>query len=368
MAIVIGLIARAALQQRSFESLCATGADRFSLPPVAVIVPARDEALNIGPCLASISTQDYAATGLGIVVIDDGSSDDTAAIARVAAARDPRVLVRPAGELPTGWVGKPHACWVGALEADERAEWLCFVDADTRLAPEALAAAVARAIRGDIDMLCLAPRQELGSFAERLVIPCGLYVLAFIGRMEDEGSGDPERVVAAGQLMLVRRSVYMAVGGHAAVAGAIAEDLALAQAVVRAGGRVRMMGGERLASVRMYRDWQGLWHGFAKNLVDLFGGSANTVGVAVTGFLLAWTAVLLPLGVALAGTGPALIVALAASAAVLGFHVAGAFFLRIPVWYGLLFPLGYTVGAAIALDSVRRRCGGTTLWKGRAYP
>jgi chlorobactene glucosyltransferase len=129
-----------------------------------------------------------------------------------------------------------------------------------------------------------------------------------------------------------------------------------------------MRGGERLASVRMYRDWQGLWHGFAKNLVDLFGGSANTVGVAVAGFLLAWTAVLLPLGVALAGSGPALMVALAASAAVLGFHVAGAFFLRIPVWYGLLFPLGYTVGAAIALDSVRRRCGGTTLWKGRAYP
>src|SRR5437764_9783884 len=145
------------------------------LPAVAVIVPARNEIANIGICLAGLTAQRGLNGGLSIIVVDDGSQDGTGQVVVRSARDDPRVELINPGELPAGWMGKPHACWQGALQSN--AEWLCFIDADVRATPDLIAAALEAALQQRIDMLSLNPLQELGTFWERLIIPAGLVLI-----------------------------------------------------------------------------------------------------------------------------------------------------------------------------------------------
>jgi chlorobactene glucosyltransferase len=282
--------------------------------------------------------------------------------------------VLEAPPLPPGWIGKCHACWVGACAVAPETEWLCFLDADVRPKPALLARAFATAQSERLDLLSLAPRQELGSFAERLVMPCGLYMMAFCQDLGDLQSRAGDDATATGQFMLVRRPAYEAAGGHAAVRNIICEDVALARAIKRAGGRVALHDGREAISARMYTGWRSLWEGVAKNLVDMLGGPVPTLVSALAATAIAWAAVLIPAVDAIGCAGGsssscvALGPALAASAAAVGFHVAGAHYFGIPLWYGLLFPAGYTVGAVMAIDSLRLRMSGRVTWKGRTYP
>jgi chlorobactene glucosyltransferase len=370
LALVVWLISRAFRQRNVLPALpaAATSADT---PALAVIVPARDESANIGPCIRALLAQDY--PRLRIIVADDCSTDDTAEVVAALAARDSRLMLRRVPALPPGWKGKVHACRHGADAAPSDIEWLCFIDADMRASPALLASAVAAARAGKLDLLSLAPRHELKSFAERLMIPCGLYLLAFSQDLARVQGPDSDEVVAMGQFMLLRRQAYNAVGGHAAVRSAICEDVALAHLLKTRGFRVLLQDGSRLLSGRMYTGWSTLWPGIAKNLTDMLGGPLPTVTTAAAGFTIAWTAVLLPLldlygclhGARLAcwALGPTL----AGSLMAFGLHIAGAVHFRIPFWYGLLFPLGYSIGAVMAFDSLRRRLVGRIPWKGRVY-
>ena len=367
---VLWLLLRALRQRGALRSLLPV---RFSgqAPSVAVIVPARDEAGNIARCLTALSAQ--VLPGPRIVVVDDQSTDATAAIAAAFAERNPRIQLLQAPTLPPGWVGKCHACWIGARAA-LAVDWLCFMDADVTAEPMLIASAVETAETEALDLLSLAPRHELESFAERLMLPCGLYLLAFIRDLRRIPAPDQPEVHVTGQCMLVRRTAYDAIGGHQAVRNAICEDMALAGLIKRSGRKIALYGGERLLSTRMYGGWRTLWPGLAKNLVEMLGGTRSTVLTALVGVALAWAAVLVPLMDALAcrdgapGACEALALALPASAAAFGLHLAGTRFFHIPLWYGLIFPLGYTAGALIAIDSVRRRLSGRVTWKGRTYP
>src|SRR5215469_13318220 len=375
LAAVIWLIARA-FQQRHFlpslkpsEPLSAEQAAK-----IAVIVPARDEDANIERCLRSFVTQTYPLSALRIVVIDDHSRDRTLAIATALAEQHPQLTVLRSPPLPPHWVGKSHACWIGARTVEEGTDWLCFVDADVWAEPALIASAVAAATAQALDFLSLAPRQELESFAERLVMPCGLYLLAFCQDLRTVQARNSAEVTATGQFMLVRRTFYEAIGGHAAVRGAICEDLMLARLLKRSGGYAILQDGRRLLATRMYRGWSTLWIGIAKNLSEMLGGPLRTIVIAGIAVVLAWAAWLIPLIDGLncaAGSWEscvALIPASLGSAAALGLHIAGAAYFGIPPWYGLLFPLGYSAGALLAIDSVRRRLSGRISWKGRTYP
>lgn len=343
-------------------------------PPLAVIVPARNEEANIAACLRGLLAQDYPASAFSVLVVDDHSSDATTAIARSMARSHGVVTVLTTPPLPPRWIGKSHACWIGANAASSAAEWLCFVDADVRFATDLLSRAMSAVNAESLDLLSLAPRQELGSFAERLVMPCGLYLLGFCQDLRDVQSRQGRDVTATGQFMLIRRSAYDAVGGHAAIRSDICEDTALARLIKRNGGYVLMHDGAGLLSTRMYTGWQTLWPGVAKNLVDMLGGTRSTVTIALAAVVLSWAAWLVPVADAascIAGTPHACLAlapAAAASAATFGLHIAGTWFFRIPFWYGFLFPLGYTAGAAMAFDSIRRRWRGQITWKGRTYP
>jgi chlorobactene glucosyltransferase len=372
---VIWLIARAFQQHGLLQSL-----KPVEPPPVAraakvaVIVPARDEAANIKRCLRSLTAQTYPAPRLRIVVIDDHSRDGTFAIASALAQTCPQLTVLRSPPLPPHWVGKSHACWIGARAAEENTDWLCFVDADVWAEPALIASAIAAANAEALDLLSLAPRQELQSFAERLVMPCGLYLLAFCQDLRTVQARNSSEVTATGQFMLVRRAYYEAIGGHAAVRGAICEDLMLARLLKRSGGHAILQDGRRVLSTRMYRGWSTLWIGIAKNLSEMLGGPPRTMAIAAAAVVLAWAAWLIPLRDALdcaqgsTGGCVGLIPAALGFAAALGLHIAGAFYFGIPPWYGLLFPLGYSAGALIAIDSVRRRLSGRVSWKGRTYP
>jgi chlorobactene glucosyltransferase len=372
LALVILLLARA-FDQRGLLRPLPRGVP-CAAPTVTVIVPARNEEINIGHCLRGLLKQNYPASRFQLLLVDDHSIDNTASIALSLACDDRRLSVLRSPPLPSRWLGKSHACWIGAQATSDETEWLCFVDADVRPEPELLTRAVATAGSQRLDLLSLIPRQEFGSFAERLVMPCGFYLLAFCQDLRALQSRDGDDTTATGQFMLIRRGVYEAVGGHAAVHEVICEDLALARLIKRHKGHVALYDGKEVISVRMYRGWVALWEGVTKNLVDMLGGPFQTVATAAIGTVLAGAAWLLPGvdAVRCAVGAPwgclALAPALVASCAAIGFHVAGACYFRIPLWYGLLFPLGYTAGALMAIDSLRRRLRGCVSWKGRTYP
>ncbi len=340
---------------------------------VEVIVPARNEVSNIRECLERLVVQTYPPGKLSITVVDDGSEDGTDEIIAAFARSHPRVRWLRSGPLEAGWTGKTQACWRGAAEASPDVEWLAFIDADMRAEPSLIASAVAEAERG-IGLLSLAPKHRLVSFAERLMIPCGLYLLGFrqdLANIRSRGSGEAN---VSGQFMLIRRSAYQQVGGHATVAAAICEDLELARQMKKSGFSIALMDGTPILSTRMYSGWATLWPGFAKNVLEMFGGVGSTLTTGAIAVVVSWSLVILPaVDYATGGGGSlegsiAFALAVAAAAAAVGFHLAGAAHFRVPLWYGFLFPVAYTLGAVIALDGLRRRVTGRVAWKGRVYP
>lgn len=372
-AIVAGLLFRAVQQFRGYDSIRAEKRLLEDLPSLTVIVPARNEAERIGDCLEGLLGQDYPSEQLTMIVVDDKSTDGTSVVVREAAGSNHRLELVVGEPLPEGWMGKPHACWQGARTS--RGEWLCFVDADTRAAPALLRTAVVTARQRELDMLSLEPYQVLGSFWERLVIPCGFFLMAFFQDLRRVNDPRQPDAVANGQFILIRREVYQSVGGHAAVRREITEDTALARLVKASGGRLAVLGAEDLIRTRMYTGLAPLWEGITKNVIIMAGGIPRTLLVAFSALLLAaasillpaWTGVALALGDGGALTGAACALAWSASLAMFATHVAGTWHFRIPAWYGLLFPLGYSVGAAIACHSVHKWLRGNVSWKGRVY-
>jgi glycosyltransferase involved in cell wall biosynthesis len=233
-----------------------------SQPTVSVIVPARDEEACLGTCLESLAAQ----TGVPceIIVVDDHSADRT----REIAASFPTVRVIEAGPLPDGWTGKNNAVVTGAREA--RGQWLLFTDADTVHLSGSLARALTEAEDNHADLLSYSPEQIAVTFWEMATLPV---VFAELARQYPPSKvSDPNSSVAAanGQYILVKRGAYDAVGGHAAVAGDILEDVALARAVKASGRKIRFRYAADAVRTRMYRNYSQLRDGWTKNLALLF--------------------------------------------------------------------------------------------------
>ena len=231
-----------------------------TLPEISVIIPARNEEACLADCLTSLVGQ--AGPAYEIIVVDDHSTDGTRAIA----AGFPVKLIS-ADELPQGWNGKCNAAWSGARVA--KGKWLLFTDADTRHAPNSIAAGLQEAQETSADMLSYSPRQEVRGFAERALMPVIFAELATTYPPKDVC--DPNSPVAAanGQYLLVRREAYDAVGGHAAVATTLLEDVALAKRLKQAGFTLRLRVSDTV-STRMYRSFPQMWEGWTKNLALLF--------------------------------------------------------------------------------------------------
>ncbi len=238
-----------------------------SLPTVSVIIPAYNEAVNIQDCIISVLASELPHQDcLQVLVADDGSTDATRTLALAMADQDPRVQLIPVPPRPQDavWQGKNWACTKAVLQAT--GDYWLFIDADVRLAPQAIATAVVKAEQDRIGLLSLSPNILCGCLAEWLVQPLMGSILA-VG-FSFAGVNDPtqpEQAFAAGPFMLFHRSVYEAVGGHQAVADNLVEDVALAQLIKQQGHRLYYAQGLELMEVRMYQDWAGLWEGWTKN-------------------------------------------------------------------------------------------------------
>jgi len=316
---------------------------------VSVLIPARDEAADIAGCIAAIGAAPE------LLVLDDQSSDGTAA--RAAAAGACVLAGRPP---PPGWLGKPWAC--EQLAAAATGDVLVFVDADVRLAPGAVGAAVALLEQSGLDVLCPFPRQVAGTLAERLVQPLLQWSwLTTLPLALAERSPRPSLTAACGQFLVIRRAALERAGGFAAVRSAVLDDLALVRAVKASGGRGGVVDGTELATCRMYAGWAELRAGYGKSLWAAFGSPPRAGAVWA---LLAAVYVLPPLA-ALRGSraGAAGYAAAVASRVVAARRTGGRAWPDALAHPASIVLLGYLTAA-----SHRDRRRGTLRWKDRALP
>ena len=360
-----GMLALLIQRYRTLKPLEAPAREPESWPQVSVIIPVRNEAACIEGCLEDLAAQHYTPSRLEVHVVDDGSTDGTGELAARYAEQQAGFHLHTAGPLPSGWLGKPHACWVGAGAA--HGDWLCFLDADTRLAPDLLETAVARAEAEQVDLLSLHPRQEMIGFWERLLMPLPfmtLMILLDASRINDPAS---RRAMANGQFILVRRSAYDAVDGHRSIRSAVLDDVRLAERVKWSGRRILLLGGADLIRTRMYRDLSSLWQALARGGTELFGVPL-TFTAAISSLVTAIFPLAFPIWLAgERGSGNALALALAIIGSSL-WYLMHALELRrhqVPLGYMLALPLSYVLIALVNLEGVLRRAFGRRLWKGR---
>lgn len=376
------------------------------MPSVSAIVPARNEQATIAACIESLAQQPEITE---ILVVNDQSTDATGEIVQQLLPSYPQLRLLQTTSLPPGWVGKNHAVWQGARVS--RGDWLLFTDADVIQGPasarKALQVARASACVPPISpspnliaggpsaaangtetggtaipgcasfplahpqLISFSPEQITETWYEKSLIPV---VYCRLSKLFDFAAvNDPQNPSAAanGQFLLVSREAYNAVGGHAAVAGEVLEDVALAQLVKQAGYGIWFGSGTGIVRVRMYRSFAAMWEGWRKNLYRLIGAHPSAllaeisyavipllVSLLVIGFIWVatkdWRAGLFSTAVAFAVWHPLYRRELRRN------HYANHL-----IWYGIPGKILY---AAVLWASYRAHQKGTLAWKGREYP
>jgi cellulose synthase/poly-beta-1,6-N-acetylglucosamine synthase-like glycosyltransferase len=248
---------------------------------LTVCIPVRNEAHNVEACLRAVLAN-RGVPYVRVVVLDDGSSDDTRVIASMVAAHDERVEVVEGGDLPLprGWIGKTWAC--ERLLQRVETSVVVFVDADVRLGPEALAASVKLLRAHRLSLVSPYPKQLVGSWPERLTQPLLQWLwMTFLPLRLAERTKPVSMAAANGQFMVLDTTAVRSIGGFASVAGEVLDDVALARSLKRAGFRATVAEGSSLATCRMYNGWVELREGYTKNLWSatgsLFGAAAIIV-------------------------------------------------------------------------------------------
>jgi cellulose synthase/poly-beta-1,6-N-acetylglucosamine synthase-like glycosyltransferase len=332
---------------------------------VSAIVPARDEEANIAACVESLAGQPEIAE---ILVVNDQSTDQTAAVVMELAASIPKLRLLEAKELPSGWVGKNNAVWLGAQAA--QSEWLLFTDADAVHLENSSARALSIALQENAVMVSFSPEQVMEKWFEKALIP---YVYCRLGSKFTFGEiNDPRMTAAAanGQFLLIRKDVYQSIGGHANVAGDVLEDVALAKKVKGAGCRIWFGSGKGIVRVRMYRTFGAMWEGWTKNLHALMGNNAESVSEFIR------------------AVAPVMILLIAAIFTMeftesipfaFGILIAGILFISVfydaelrkngfSPYLNLYGIPGRLLFAGVLLASFRSHRRGRLAWKGREYP
>jgi hypothetical protein len=336
-----------------------------SLPGVSVLIPARNEENSIQAAVESVLANQ--GVDLELLVLDDHSEDRTGEILARLARQDARLRLPVAPPLPEGWCGKQFACAVLASEATRPV--LVFLDADVRLAPDALARLLAALKRSGADLLSGVPRQETGTLLEKLVIPLiHFLLLGFLPMDWMRRSTHPAFAAGCGQLFVAWRSSYARMGGHAAIRSTLHDGLLLPRAFRKAGLKTDLCDATDLAVCRMYRGAAELWRGLAKNAREglaspwvigpatllLFGGQV------LPGVLLALTPWLEP-----QAAGTAVVAALLAWLP----RFLGVWRFRQSLLGAVLHPLGVAVLLLIQWQALLGSLAGyQPAWKGRRYP
>jgi chlorobactene glucosyltransferase len=334
-------------------------------PRVSILIPARNEEHNIGPCVRSLLAQEY--PDFEVLALNDDSSDGTTQVLAALAAEDPRLRVPEGKPLPPDWLGKHWSCHQLAQAAD--GELLLFTDADTRHHPHTLRDAVAALFAERADLLSAVPRLEVHSWAERLTVPIVPWsIFCFLPLTLAHRLRTPTLSATVGYCMLFRRQAYEEIGGHRAVRQHAVDDLALGRRIKAHGFRCHLADGQRRIRCRMYRAPRQVYEGFTKNLFAAF-----EYRLLVFVFIWLWvgTVFLEPLLVALLGLTivplPELSLRLAATAIAVSLLLWGITHWRFgfPLYLTLFYPLTIILVVIIAMSSMALTLAGRTTWKGR---
>ncbi len=376
-------------QQRSFP--LALFAIWFPVPvidamTVSAIIPARNEEATIAAAVESLAAQPEVTE---IIAINDQSTDATASLLAKLANLIPQFHVLETVAIPPGWVGKNYAVSLGAERAT--GDWLLFTDADGVHMRGSTAHALNDAAAFGAGLVSYSPEQETVTWWEKAIIP---FVYTRLGqKFSYDAVNDPASTLAAasGQYLMIRREDYARVGGHAAVAQEVLEDVALARLAKQKGIRLHFGSGEGIIRVRMYRTFAAMWDGWTKNLYPLMsgpspasrqraeaeaGGADAKVAKAAGGqkrgvgrelsTVIPWV----PL-VSLLLTPLHLIWGVLALVLLAGRHAAYAASLRrnrFPAGLAIYYLPGVALYSAVLLASEWRYARGRVDWKGRSYP
>jgi glycosyltransferase involved in cell wall biosynthesis len=331
---------------------------------VSVLIPARNEEGNIAATLKSVLAN--RGVEFEVVVLDDHSTDRTAEIVAEIAARDSRVRLELAPPLPPGWCGKPHACHVLAQRA--RHGTLVFVDADVQLAPDGLRRMLGFLESSGAALASGVPHQELGTFSERLLLPQIHFVLlGYLPLPMMRWTRRPAFSAGCGQLFVIRRDAYEAVGGHEPIRSTLHDGVKLPRLFRRDGFKTELFDATDVASCRMYRTNMEVWRGLGKNATEGLAAPGTILPMSLLlfgGTVLPFLLLAMLTQMSFSG---AVMTTAAIALAWLARLIAVARF-RQPLGSALLHPLGVLALLAIQWFALARQVAGKpAVWKGRTY-
>ncbi|MGW5034605.1 glycosyltransferase [Streptomyces nigra] len=340
-------------------------------PSVCVVVPARDEAAVLPASLPSLLAQDYPGRA-EVFLVDDGSTDGTGELARrLARERGGLALtVDSPGEPPAGWTGKLWAVRHGIGLARARdPEYLLLTDADIAHAPDSLRELVAAARTGGFDAVSQMARLRVDSLWERLVVPAFVYFFAQLYPFRRIGRTGTRTAAAAGGCVLLRTEAAVRARIPDSIRGAVIDDVALARAVKRGGGRVWLGLAERVDSVRPYPRLADLWRMVSRSAYAQLRHQPALLLGTIAGLALVYLVPPVALAVgAASGDKVAAVLGGLAWLVMTGTYVPMLRYYRQPLWPAPLLPVTAFLYLLMTADSaVQHYRGRGAAWKGRTY-
>jgi chlorobactene glucosyltransferase len=334
-----------------------------SLPPLTVVIPARNEEKTLEPALRSVLAQQ--GVDFQVVLVNDHSTDRTGAIADAIAAEDPRLRVLHNPDLPPGWLGKCNALHQGA--AGVESEFVLFTDADIVYKPGCFAAALGRMEHDRLDFLSLLPQLLCVEFWEHMLVPLFFLATPLLAPVVSI-RGREKPTTGSGAFLLLRTRVYRALGGHERLRMAVVDDMALAGLVKRSGYKTGVLMGPRLLDCRMYHGNREAFWGFAKNILHAVPGKPylTVLGMPWT-IALMWSSLILLAGGLIDGQIPLIV-----AGGVLYLYQYASFFLlkrftQLKSWNRvLLFPMvTVSMGCCVLKAAYHFWRYGQVVWRGR---
>jgi glycosyltransferase involved in cell wall biosynthesis len=334
-------------------------------PRVSIIVPARNEEENVAAALSTLLKIDY--DNYEVIAVNDRSTDRTGDVMdRVAATPEAvgRLKIIHVTELPHGWLGKVHAMWSAANQAN--GDWLLFTDADVLFRPDVLTRAQAYAEAERADHLVLFPRMIMEGPGERIMVAFFQTLFVFGHRPWKVADPKSKDHIGVGAFNLIRRRVYDAVGTYEALRFEVLDDMKLGKIVKNAGYAQRNVYGADLISLRWVKGAMGMVNNLTKNFFAVL--SFQWWRLLLSAFALAFLNLTPFLGIWLAH-GWARLPYAVALASIFGIYVGMSWESDVPAYYFVLHPIGAALFVYILLRSmILTLARGGVVWRGTFYP